>query len=208
MALELTGLTQEEQFAKAAEFSGVPESVLRRMWKVESGEGTNMRSPVGAEGHFQAMPDTRAVFEKRLGRTFNPDDFTDPLTLAAYTMQENMRLANGKIADALRWYNAGAPSRWENNETRDYVAKVLGTDGDTASSVTGFTTAGTTPPPIEDAWGTSAYDLIQLRNKDISGAAIKEHLIDIEKGVIEQAGQQAAANAVVTGSNPYDAALN
>ena len=37
---------------------GLPSGVLDSMWLQESGRGKNMLSSAGAEGHFQAMPDT------------------------------------------------------------------------------------------------------------------------------------------------------
>lgn len=208
MALEkIKGLTQDEQFEQAAEYAGVPVSVLRGMWKTESGEGKNMLSSAGAEGHFQIMPATRQTWEEREGRKLDPYDFADGLTLAALTLRENLSATKGNVADALRMYNAGPDrSRWNNAETQAYAAKVLGTDADTAMSTSEYDIRSESfqRPSAEDAWTTSAYDLMQLDNKDASGAASKEYLSDVEKGIIAQAGVEAATAATITGQGSED----
>ena len=218
MALEnIADLSQDEQFEEAAKFAGVPASVLRSMWEVESGKGTNMRSPAGARGHFQAMPTTQATFEERLGRTFDPDNFTDSLVLAAHTMKENMALADGNIADALRWYNAGAPERWNNPETQAYVGKVLGADApaSAAPSVEGATMVDGIPqlaaqgpqPTVKQMWETRAMDLEAFTRMQDSGGTSTPVLNAIEKGVVSRAGAEAAASAIVEGTDPVEAAV-
>lgn len=209
MALDLTGLSQEEQFKKASEFAGVPESVLRGMWKVESSEGKNMRSPAGARGHFGLMPATQATWEERTGRKFNPDDFGDSITMAAMTMQENMKHFDGNISDALRGYNNGWDrERWDNEETQAYAGKVLGQNYDTAAyDVRNRGRKAPTPMTVEQAWNTSAYDVRNRQDKLTSGAASKEHLSDIEKAVRDESGSAAAVAAMVAGNDPQQAAL-
>ena len=66
--MNFAGMSPEQAMQAAAADLGLPSHFFDRMWKQESGRGKNMRSPAGAEGHFQIMPATRAVLEKRKGR--------------------------------------------------------------------------------------------------------------------------------------------
>jgi GNAT superfamily N-acetyltransferase len=211
MALEISkDLTQAEQFEAAAKFAGVPATVLRGIWRTESAEGKNMLSAAGAEGHFQIMPVTRKTWEGRVGRKLDPYDFTDGLTLAALTLRENLQATKGNVPDALRMYNAGPDrSRWNNEETRAYASKVLGTDADTAMSTSEYDVrpTGFERPDADAAWNTSAYDLMSVTNKDASGATNKEFLSDVEKGIIAQTGVEAATVAAVAGTDGSAAAL-
>lgn len=123
---DLRGKTREEQFALAAAYAGVEPRIFDGIWSAESARGTQMLSPVGAEGHFGLMPPTRATWEGRLGHSINPNDFTESLLASAMTMRENMGRF-GNVPDALRAYNGGwEPRRWNNPETRAYVGRVMG----------------------------------------------------------------------------------
>lgn len=211
MALDLTGLSQDEQFAKAAQFAGVDESVLRGIWKTESqnGDPRYMRSKAGARGHFGLMPATQATWEKLEGKAFNPDDFTDGLTMAALTMKENLgRFKN--VPDALRAYNGGwNPETWGNAETSAYVGKVLGNNPDqqaAAMTTSEYDFRSTVGPSPEEVWTGSAYNLQRAMSQQQSGGTPKEYLSDIEKGVIAQSGVEAAAAAVVAGTGAAEAA--
>ncbi len=203
MALDLTGLSQEEAFAKAAQYAGVDESVMRGIWRTESQNGNPkfMRSAAGARGHFGLMPQTQATWEEREGRKFDPDDFNDSLTVAALTMQENVKHFDGNVPDALRGYNNGWDrSRWNNPETQAYAGKVLGaTDADTVSGTSRLDLTGRIGPSPEEVWTTSAYDLAQNMQKEAAGGVRKDYLSDVEKGVIAQGGIEAAVAAVVSG---------
>lgn len=196
MALDLSGLTQDQQFEKAAEYAGVPASALRGMWRVESSEGKNLRSAAGARGHFQTMPTTQAVWEERTGRKYNPDDFTDSLTLAALTMKENMGLAHGDLPTALRIYNGGTDRKNWGAQNAEYAGKVLGTDA---------AWDGMTPPVTETRRGVSfdaAWRGDPLAGTDGAGhklRAPKERLSDIEKGVIDTARVISGTHATLVG---------
>lgn len=130
-------LSQEEAFAWASQHSGVPSEVIDGLWQVESGRGKNMRSPAGARGHFQLMPRTQALFEKKLGVTVNPDDFHESLFLAADHLKEDMRREKGDVYGALRAYNNGPnwrkqkDPRGENAVYADKVLAAAGTKRDT-----------------------------------------------------------------------------
>ncbi|ALF01678.1 internal virion protein [Caulobacter phage Percy] len=131
---DLRGKSRSDQFAIAAKYAGVSADVLEKQWARESNRGDPkyMLSPAGARGHFGLMPATQKAWETRTGQKLDPNDFTDGLYMAALTMGENMK-ATGNVADALRMYNAGNNrDKWDNKETRGYVAYILGTDPGTA----------------------------------------------------------------------------
>lgn len=208
MALNLNNLTQDQQFAAAAEFAGVPESVLRGQWKVESqnGDPRYMRSEAGAEGHFQILPSTRATWEKRTGRQYNPDNFEDALTLAAYTMRENMALGGGDVNTALAIYHGGTNRANWGERTLSYASKVLGQQNTAPQQ------AALTATTVDAAWsGGGAVDQQQLvddawangprYNTDAIRLSLrsKEYLSDVEKGLINQMGQEGATAALVAG---------
>lgn len=203
MALDLRGLTQEEQFKKAAEFAGVSEKILDGIWRTESQRGNPkfMRSPAGAEGHFGIMPATRATWEQRTGRQYNPDDFGDALTLAALTMKENVGMAKGNIADALRMYNAGTDrKRWNNAETGAYVGKVLGGAEEVAFYIRNASNPAAAPLTVDEAWSMSAYDLRNKESKKTSGSTPTDKLSGLEKGVRQDVAMQAAVAALLNGT--------
>ena len=81
MALDLRGLSQQDQLQKAADYAGVDPSVFSGMSRVESGDGTNMLSPAGARGWFGIMPTTQKTWEGRTGRQYDPNDYGDGLTI-------------------------------------------------------------------------------------------------------------------------------
>lgn len=212
MALDLNGLTQDQQFAKAADYAGVPESVLRGQWKAESSNGKRMLSPAGAEGHFGIMPATRKTWEGRNGRSYDPNNFADALELAADTMKENVTATNGNIPDALRMYNSGTNrDHWDNPETNAYVPRVMG--GDAPADYVGQGSAykvhnpSGDPMTVEQVWNTSAYDLRQKGLADASGKYHKGELNSFESGAVSQVGMEAAAAAAASGLDPESASL-
>lgn len=108
---------------------GLPSGLLDKMWKQESGRGTNMVSKAGALGHFQFMPKTAAQYGVK-----DPNDLGQAAGGAAAMMGDLMRKYGGSVPHALAAYNWGggnldkkglgaAPS-----ETRDYVKKISGQD--------------------------------------------------------------------------------
>lgn len=204
--LNLSGMEQDQQFEAAAKYAGVSADVLRGMWRTESGQGTNMLSSAGARGHFQHMPATQATLEQRAGRSFNPDDFADSLTMAAEVMRENMQHFKGDVTKALKGYNAGwDQAKWNNDETNAYVGKVLGQDGNAASF--NVRNPGKASMSIGDVWNTSAYELRNGVSAQTSGKVPAKHESDIVKALRDQAATEAAAAALVAGDNPTDAAL-
>ena len=196
--IDFTGMSVEQKFEAAGKYAGVPAQVFNGMWTVESTRGKNMRSPAGAEGHFGIMPGTRKTWEDRAGQPLDPHDFDQGLMLAAMTMRENI----GKfktIPDALRAYNGGWDrARWGNEETTAYVGKVYSA-GDVqdmgALTIAENRLRGT--GAVESAWEGAEFDSA-LFEKAWAGealgdldslrvAAMKRHLSDVEKGVLNQA---------------------
>lgn len=142
MALDLSGLTQDEQIAQAAAYAGVPESIVRGQWRVESSNGTArnkdgvIRSSAGARGDFQIIPSTQAVWEQRNGRTYDVDNFQSSLELYGDIMRENMQLAKGDVTTALRIYHGGTNRRNWGEANAAYAPAVLGGEAaPTASNV-------------------------------------------------------------------------
>lgn len=204
--LDLSGLTLEQKYEKAGQLAGVPAQLFAGMWQVESAKGTNMTSRAGARGHFQTMPDTQATLEARTGRTYDPDNFDDSLTMAAMVMQENMRKFK-TIPDALQAYNSGWDrSKWGNAETSAYVGKIY--DAGEMISAGGLTMAenaagGRLKEAAMGGDGTYSHLFAAAMRGDDLGALgrgagskdrqPKEYLSDVEKGVINQAGVDTAA---------------
>lgn len=181
-------LSADEAFAAASEFSGAPVAVFDRMWTKESSRGSNMGpSKAGATGHFQQMPPTLAAWQKRLGKDFDPHDFHDGLYMAAHQIKENLGIAKGNLGNALRMYNSGMkPEKWDNPETNDYVDFILG--------------EGASQPKLDDVtlMTTRAAD-VRAASREVrrSTSMTKEHLSDVEKALLQQAGARALAEGVV-----------
>lgn len=103
--------------------------ILRAIYAIESANGTQLKSPAGAEGPFQFMPDTaRALGVK------NTMDFDQSAAGAAKYMDQLINRYKGNVEHALMAYNWGPGNvdRWIRNgqkigfipqETKAYVAK-------------------------------------------------------------------------------------
>lgn len=122
--MNFAGMSPEQAMQAAAADLGLPSHFFDRMWAQESARGKNMRSPAGAEGHFQVMPKTRAELERRAKRPLNPDSFEDGLVMAHAVMKENLQKFKDPIK-ATAAYNGGwDEARWDNPETRGYIASL------------------------------------------------------------------------------------
>lgn len=136
MALDLSGLAKDQWFAAAAQYAGVPESVVRGQWRVESGNGTAKKnadgiivSSKGARGDFQVMPEIQATWEQRNGRTYDVRNLQDNLELYASVMKESMQLGKGDITTALRIYQGGTNRRNWGKYNAAYAPDVLNGTG-------------------------------------------------------------------------------
>jgi hypothetical protein len=119
------------QARQAAKRYGLNRNIFERQIGAESGFDPNARSPVGARGIAQFMPDTAR------GLGINPDNPTEALDAAARLMAKQVKQYGG-YENALRAYNAG-PAAIEASkgyaETNAYVAKILGGANPSTGSV-------------------------------------------------------------------------
>lgn len=215
MLNNLKGLSKDEQFRLAAEYAGLPEAVLRGIWKTESAEGKNMRSSAGARGHMQIMPETQRKLEDRAGREMNPDDLGDALTMASELMRENLAAAKGDVTTALRMYHGG----WDRSQwgpvNAAYAGKVLGTgevEPSTASTTTrpapttadlvqggisgGRDVASLVDGGIEGREHTPALSVEDILSGDRSKATGPAKLDDFTAGLVEKARAVGAVDGV------------
>lgn len=173
MALDLSGLTQDQQIAAAAAYAGVPESVVRGQWRVESGNGRARKnsqgiitSEAGARGDFQVMPQTQAVIEARTGKKYDVRNFQDNLEMYSHIMRENMQLAHGDVTTALRIYHGGTNRKNWGEKNAAYAPAVLGGKAAPAVANQGAAVQG----GIQAAWlGTG-----NMTDRTWSGASITD----------------------------------
>ncbi|MEX3691887.1 transglycosylase SLT domain-containing protein [Paraburkholderia sp. BR14263] len=160
-------------FAQLEQQYRLPAGLLDSVWATESGRGANMRSPKGALGHFQFMPDTARQYG-----VADPMDLQQSARGAARMYADLLKANGGDVSRAVAAYNwgqgnlnrkgvANAPA-----ETRDYVAKVLGGMG--ASAFAPAAPAATPPAvatgqsvqAVANAQQPSAKDARALRPTD------------------------------------------
>jgi hypothetical protein len=115
----------QELFSQLERQHGLPSGLLDAVWAKESARGKQMRSPVGAMGHFQFMPATA----KEYGLT-NPDDLTQSAGAAAKMYGNLLKQYGGDLPKALAAYNWGSGNLERKGldrapaETRDYIATI------------------------------------------------------------------------------------
>lgn len=123
--MDFSKMTPDEAMTAATKDLGLPDGFFSRMWQTESAGGTKMVSPRGARGHFQVMPREHGVMEQRFGRTLDPDNFADSLTMAHAMMKENLARFKDPVS-ATAAYNGGwNPKKWDNPETQGYIKALL-----------------------------------------------------------------------------------
>ena len=115
--------------AQAAEDYGVDEKLLHAVIQAESAYNPDARSPAGAVGLMQLMPDTALRYGVRV------EDRTDPaesIKGGARYLRDLLKMFDSNLELAVAGYNAGenAVKRYNNSvppypETRNYVAQVL-----------------------------------------------------------------------------------
>ncbi len=213
MALDLSGLTQDQQIAKAAAYAGVPESIVRGQWRVESGNGRArkdadgmIRSKAGAQGDFQIMPQTQATWEARNGRKYNMGNFQDSVELYADIMRENMQLAKGDVTKALRIYQGGTNTKAWGAENAAYAPAVT---GGAAPAAQGVPNISTTTADMDAAWNgagnmttrtwsgasiPAAWTGEAIEGRNALASAAKEHIGKLRTGISELAMGEAAAS--------------
>lgn len=138
-----------DMIAAAASAQGLDPLLVAAIVRVESGFDPRARSPKGARGLMQIMPDTGAWVAAQLNWPhFHPDMLYEPernLAIGTWYVRHLSNLFNGNLVAVLAAYNAGqtrvqqwlSESRWDGreetiddipfSETRTYVRRVLGT---------------------------------------------------------------------------------
>lgn len=116
-------------FGKLEQQYGLPSGLLDKIWAKESARGKYMKSPAGAQGHFQFMPGTA-----REWGVDDPNNLEQSATGAAKYMQWLSKRYSGNLQSALAAYNYG-PGNFDKagglggrlpRETRDYVEGISG----------------------------------------------------------------------------------
>lgn len=125
--------------------NGLDPDVFQRQIQAESGFDPNAKSPAGAIGIAQFMPDTA----KNLG--IDPTNPQDALAGAAKLMGQYSKQYGGDMSKALAAYNAGPNGDFNNPETKAYVAKVLGGNNSDATAATSQAVAAGADP-VNLAW--------------------------------------------------------
>ena len=131
-------LSVDDALQAAGQFAGTDATVFDGLWRAESARGKNMRSPAGAEGHFQLMPKTRKALEKKLGVSIDPYNFHEALYGAMNHLKDDLIREGGDVVNALRAYNNGP--NWRNQadprgENAAYAQRVLGPAAPSTSAV-------------------------------------------------------------------------
>jgi soluble lytic murein transglycosylase len=132
-----------EDVIRHARANGLDPYLVAGLIRQESMFNTRARSPVGALGLMQVMPQTGTTIARNLGiGGFQPARLTDPsinLRIGTRYLADQIRSHNGRLVDAIAAYNAGPQrvTRWKAfpeyrdpeifteripfQETRDYV---------------------------------------------------------------------------------------
>lgn len=127
---------------------GFSPALINAMIRQESGGNPNAVSPKGAVGMMQLMPKTAAA----LG--VNPYDKAQNVAGGTAYMRQLMARYGGNLPEALGAYNAG-PGRMDAflagkatlpDETKNYIASVLGRAGGSGSVTVGSVTINITQP--------------------------------------------------------------
>ena len=105
---------------------GLPSGLLDSVWSAESSRGLKMKSPAGAQGHFQFMPATAEQY----GVT-DPNDLQQSAAGAARMFGDLQKQTGGDLPKTLAAYNWGIGNVQRKgldaapDETRNYIGKVM-----------------------------------------------------------------------------------
>lgn len=131
---------------RAAKRYGIDPDKFVRQIRAESNFNRRARSPAGASGIAQFMPETA----KRYGVNLNDDRAADDLDGAARHMRDALRANGGDWRRALSVYNSGRPDGYKHiAETRNYVEKILG--GSDPKNRSSASQAAAAPPRLKTA---------------------------------------------------------
>jgi hypothetical protein len=131
----------QTQARRTAQQVGIDPDLFVALVRQESRGNPGARSPAGARGYTQLMPNTA----RSLG--VNPDDPAQNLLGGARYLKQQLRTFHGNVAEALAAYNAGPGAVQKYGgvppyaETQAYVKRILGS----LKNPSGATSAGSTP---------------------------------------------------------------
>lgn len=120
----------EGLIAKYSAANGLDPKLVRAVITAESDGDARCRSPKGAMGLMQLMPDEVAAYGIK-----DPYDAEESIRGGTRQLAEKLKLFNGDVSLALAAYNAGSGAVRKYNgvppykETQDYVKKILGMAG-------------------------------------------------------------------------------
>ena len=125
----------------------LPSGLLDNVWSAESARGKHMTSKVGAQGHFQFMPKTKAEFGLK-----DPNNLEESADAASRKMRGLLQHYSNDLEKAVAGYNWGEGNLdtvlkkhgndWKAHlpaETSAYIGKVVGGDTKLGSATTGGT---------------------------------------------------------------------
>ncbi len=118
---------QEKYMAETDELLGLPVGMTRAQLIRESNFKPDAKSPKGALGVAQIMPEMVKHWSKEAGRQLDPKNIDDALLMHRMHMSSELDRFDGDPVSALKAYNAGPSGKnWNSKETRDYVKSILG----------------------------------------------------------------------------------
>lgn len=130
---------------RAAKKYGVSPEIYARLIQQESGGNNKARSPAGARGIAQFIPETA----KEYGVNLNDNRITDDLEGGARYLADALKRTGGNYHQALSIYNSGRPEGYKSiPETANYVKSILG----------GSSPSKTSPAPKAQAAKSSPGD--------------------------------------------------
>lgn len=153
---------------QAAEKWGLPPDLLRRLVRKESGGNQAARSPAGAIGLTQLMPETA----RALG--VNPNDAAQNLDGGAHYLRQQLDRF-GSVGKALAAYNAGpgAVQKYGGvppfKETQDYVRSIMAPAGRAPTVSSSPSPSPTTTTPGVDRSSQRASAILAFLNDKQQG---------------------------------------
>lgn len=150
---------------RAARKYGVDPKIFKAMIRQESGFNPNARSPAGAQGIAQFMPGTAPGY----GVNLHDNRVTDDLEGAAKYIAANLKRTGGNYHEALSIYNSGRPQGYLSiPETKNYVAKILGSAGSEHTTGAAGAPAATASPSRTVTTTTPGVDNSDARRQALS----------------------------------------
>lgn len=171
---------------KAANRYGINPGIYRALVGQESRWKTNARSPVGATGLTQLMPDTA----RSVGVT-NPLDPVQSLNGGAKYLKQQLNRFGGDYRKALAAYNAGPGAVQKYGgvppyaETQNYVKTIMGNAGSAATSPSRSPSSGT---------GTGTSTVTTTTTPSVDNSGLRKQLVAnyLSQGGVKNSGATAA----------------